>query len=300
MATKNSINSSDPIEVAAGGTGTTALTDHGVLVGSGTSAVTALSVGSTGELLVGATGSDPAFGTSANGDFTFTSSTAGATRTLKCENTNNSNSASAGRVDVSVGGGSAGDPKINYIVDSAQTWSLGIDNSDSDKFKIAANAALETTTVFSATTAGEITMPLQPAFLAIAALQNAVTGDATVYTVTFSGSEPFDQNNDFDGTSTFTAPVTGRYQFNCELVLDDLTSSHTAGTITLSTSNRDYVTGNINIGAIRSSGDNGNLGFAFLVDMDASDTAIVKVTVSNGTKVVDVTASSWFNGFLAC
>jgi hypothetical protein len=37
-------------------------TDHGVLVGSGTAAIDALAVGTTGQVLIGATGADPAFG----------------------------------------------------------------------------------------------------------------------------------------------------------------------------------------------------------------------------------------------
>jgi len=45
-----------------GGTGAASLTDHGVLVGSGTAAVDALAVGATGTVLRGATGADPAFG----------------------------------------------------------------------------------------------------------------------------------------------------------------------------------------------------------------------------------------------
>lgn len=47
--------------VAGGGTGATTLTDHGVLVGSGTSPIDALSVGATGTVLAGVTGADPAF-----------------------------------------------------------------------------------------------------------------------------------------------------------------------------------------------------------------------------------------------
>lgn len=50
------------LNVANGGTGATSLTDHGVLVGSGTAAVTPLAVGTTGQVLIGATGADPAFG----------------------------------------------------------------------------------------------------------------------------------------------------------------------------------------------------------------------------------------------
>ncbi len=51
------------LEVQYGGTGASTLTDHGVLVGSGTAAITALSVGSSGQLLTGVTSSDPTWTT---------------------------------------------------------------------------------------------------------------------------------------------------------------------------------------------------------------------------------------------
>ncbi len=53
----------DPLIVAKGGTGTAALTDHGLLVGSGTSAITALSVAANGQLPIGSTGVDPVLAT---------------------------------------------------------------------------------------------------------------------------------------------------------------------------------------------------------------------------------------------
>jgi hypothetical protein len=58
--------------------------------------------------------------------------------------------------------------------------------------------------------AGSVTQPLQPAFLATGVLQSNVTGDATQYTVTFTTVTKNVQSV-FDGTSTFTAPVTGFY-----------------------------------------------------------------------------------------
>jgi len=47
------------LTVASGGTGATTLTDHGILVGSGTGPITPLAVGTTGQVLIGATGADP-------------------------------------------------------------------------------------------------------------------------------------------------------------------------------------------------------------------------------------------------
>lgn len=61
-----------PVPVQDGGTGAATLTDHGVLVGSGTAAITPLSVGTNGQVLLGATGADPSFATLTSTDGTIT------------------------------------------------------------------------------------------------------------------------------------------------------------------------------------------------------------------------------------
>ncbi len=53
-------STSTTLGVAKGGTGATSLTDHGVLLGSGAGAVTPAAAMTNGQLLVGATGADPA------------------------------------------------------------------------------------------------------------------------------------------------------------------------------------------------------------------------------------------------
>ncbi len=53
------LNLKTALTVPNGGTGQTTLTNHGVIVGAGTSAVTQLAVGTTGQVLTGATGADP-------------------------------------------------------------------------------------------------------------------------------------------------------------------------------------------------------------------------------------------------
>jgi hypothetical protein len=50
-----------PVKVVQGGTGASTLTDHGVLLGSGTDPITALGVAETGQLLAGVSSTDPAF-----------------------------------------------------------------------------------------------------------------------------------------------------------------------------------------------------------------------------------------------
>ena len=57
----NGLAETTPVGVALGGTGASSLTDHGVLIGSGTGAVTPLAVAATGSTLMGNSGADPSF-----------------------------------------------------------------------------------------------------------------------------------------------------------------------------------------------------------------------------------------------
>lgn len=61
MATNNAINTGKPIEVGNGGTGATTFTSHGVIIGEAGSALAATTAGTTGQVLIGSTGADPAF-----------------------------------------------------------------------------------------------------------------------------------------------------------------------------------------------------------------------------------------------
>jgi len=143
-----------PLTVPNGGTGRSSLTNHGVLVGASTSAITQLSVGTTGQLLVGSTGADPAFGSSASADFTFTTATAAATRTLTISNTDNTSASSNAVLQTTTGGASSGDPFHTFTVTGATSWSHGIDNSASDAYVVSASTALGTSDRMSLTTTG--------------------------------------------------------------------------------------------------------------------------------------------------
>jgi len=306
MVTNNAWNSQDPAQVAKGGTGANTLTDHGVLVGSGTSAITALSVGTTGQLLVGSTTADPAFGSSANADFTFTSSTAASTRTLTVTNTDNTSTTSHAQILAETGGSSGGDPFVRVSVSGGQDYSFGIDNTSSDALLITDDANPSTgNTLWKMTSAGENTMPLQPAFLGyISSSLTNVTGDGTTYTVIYD-SERFDQNSDFNtGTGTFTAPVTGKYQLNTEIAVSNLAAGHTAGFIEINTSNANYRGNQYNPVGVASSGATTYCA-SVTADMDAADTAITRVRITGSTKTVTVAGdgtnySTNFSGFLAC
>lgn len=139
----------------------------------------------------------------------------------------------------------------------------------------------------------------QPCFMAYSSsTQTDVTGDGSSVTIVF-GTERFDLDNNFDGTSTFTAPVTGKYLFNVSLLLQDLVVANTI-TVQLITTAETYVFGNFS--GVPAAG-NFAINFSVIADMTATDTATVQLNVGGGAKVTDVYGlagdpRTWFCGHL--
>ena len=135
---------------------------------------------------------------------------------------------------------------------------------------------------------GVLSLPAQPSILVVptGTLAN-VTGDGTAYTVVFA-TEIYDQNGDWDGASTFTAPVTGRYAVTVSLYIGQLTVGMTDSNIQVVTSNRTYTLELTNGGVSRDSNNNRSFKGTVIVDMDASDTLTAAVAISGGTKVADI------------
>jgi len=201
--------------------------------------------------------------------------------------------------ELTIDPGSSGDSFLQLDINASGKFRIGVDDDDSDKFKISSGSALGTNDSFVVTAAGEVTKPLTSCFHAYADLQSNVTGDATAYTVVFA-NEIWDQNSDFDGTSTFTAPTTGKYIFITTMYYGGLGSANTQASLSINTSNRNYGGLSIDMGNAMDS-NNEYIGLVTAIaDMDASDTAYVKTSVSGGTKIVDILATeSRFCGFLA-
>jgi hypothetical protein len=86
---------------------------------------------------------------------TVGASNSGVTNTLTVTNPSDTAN-SAANVQVTVGGGTAGDPQTTYTVTGGSTWSFGIDNNSSDSLVISNNAALGTDNRIYVTTAGVI------------------------------------------------------------------------------------------------------------------------------------------------
>jgi hypothetical protein len=146
-------------------------------------------------------------------------------------------------------------------------------------------------------TAGAVTKPLQPSFSAT--LSGAQTNLDTASNVTIQfNTEIFDRNSDFNtSTYTFTAPITGIYQFNVKIHFSAVDSSAGELEVKLITSNRTY-TLDYATGAELSSDDLLDRTFSILADMDAADTAYVAVYMSGGGATNDVSTLSWFSGYL--
>ncbi len=232
------------------------------------------------------------------GNILVSASVSGASLSLSLSNTSNTASSSA-FVETIVAGSSADDAYYKATVTGGQSWSWGVDNSDSDAFVISANATLGTSNIMRCLNSGEINYPLQPAFLASNSLASDVTGNNTTYTMIYD-NEVYDQNNDYDGTSTFTSPVTGRYLLNASIVLGELGALFTACTMIIVTSNRSF-TLNVSAGGIER--DAANIlkkTISCMCDMDAADTSTVTVNVSGSTKTIDTNADGYFSGYLMC
>ena len=147
---------------------------------------------------------------------------------------------------------------------------------------------------------GEVTMPTQPAFQAHLASAYTNFAVATDNTVPFA-TERFDQNGDYNNsTYIFTAPVTGKYQFNVHLLIEEVQSAVTYYQLKLTTSNKIYYE------TIDARGFDTNIAYLCLqssplADMDAGDTARVYIYQSGGNATSDLNGTTClFNGYLVC
>lgn len=159
-------------------------------------------------------------------------------------------------------------------------------------------------TIIRSLDTGETTMPLQSAFLARKTTdQLNTTGAGTTVKVGYD-AEVFDQNSDYDGVDTFTAPVNGRYCFSASVRLDQVGATSTACGVYFFTTDRFLYLDLFNVAACRLSTEYISSGTAFTA-MDAGDTCYVVSVVANmAGNTVDITwgseSSVLFSGFLVC
>lgn len=164
-----------------------------------------------------------------------------------------------------------------------------------------------TGTLISQLDTGEMTRPLQPAFFAQLASDDAnVTGNGATYLLgtNVAFTEIFDQGGDFNTNGVFTAPVTGRYMFSG--AVRTLGTIGTSGFFACVTSNRVVLFYDINPAAVADAGASTQYVGSCLCDMDAGDTAQLRLQITGGAgNTVDLDgiatdAHTFFSGFLAC
>ena len=176
------------------------------------------------------------------------------------------------------------------ILDADGDTSIGATTDDTLILKTNSNTAL------SIDANGHITKPLQSAFFVkpSADQNNVSTGTTIVF-----DTERFDQNGDF-ASNTFTAPITGKYNLNFSVRIDNLDSDATFNRVILRMSNLDITSQIMDLRGLSGDPLYWNFSASVFVDMDANDTAYLDFTQYQGTTQADVKSASHFSGFLAC
>lgn len=146
-------------------------------------------------------------------------------------------------------------------------------------------------------TDGEVTMPLQPCFRVGSGTQNNIAVSANV-TLVFD-SEVFDIGANF-ASNTFTAPVTGKYAIQVHLRIDNVDTASSYIQLSLIGSNRNTTMDTFfPISNFISDDGEMNLQGSTLLDMDANDTAVVRLRIQGGTAQADLNNDgSYFTGYL--
>ena len=202
--------------------------------------------------------------------------------------------------------GDAGAEDTAIVFDgNAQDFHIGLDDT-ADDLVIGKGSALGTTTHMAFTEDGEVLKPLNPFFNAISSAQSNVTGDNTVYTVLFATENDDVGSNYNTSNGTFTAPVTGMYQFNAVVGGQGYSGNEFMVQMYFNTSNDgakayDQQIHDAAVTNLYDAGDNSitSFGASAAFQMDASDTIVVQFIVNGtGGKTVDVAANSYFSGYL--
>ena len=201
---------------------------------------------------------------------------------------------------LTIGDAGAEDTKIVFD-GNAQDFHIGLDDS-ADSLTIGLGSALGTTSHMIFDANGHITKPLQSAFMVRSNQTQSNFTTGSFVTVDFH-SERFDQNSDFDNTNmVFTAPVTGRYQFNILITPLEMDSAANYFQVIFDASNVVLQAGLVDSDTVLNS-DSAYYMFSgsSLIDMDAGDTCKIKVYQSGGTAQSDLgDGSATFSGYLVC
>lgn len=190
-----------------------------------------------------------------------------------------------------------------------KTTTLGSTNTTSSTAIKSGSGNIALNSGFTVNSSGINYNTLQPAFLAnLASPVNNVTGDGTGYTVLFADVKYNVGSGYNSGTGIFTAPVTGKYQFNLSLTFKSISASYTTVQVFLNASAGQY-------NLVYASASNFALGNflqqsgSVLVNMTAGDAISVTASAAGSTKTVGIHGNTLnasnqgftiFSGCLVC
>ena len=143
---------------------------------------------------------------------------------------------------------------------------------------------------------GLVTTPLHSACLV--AKTSTQSNVANTDTITFD-TERFDVNADF-ASNTFTAPVTGKYLITFCVSVTAMDYDATYNRVKLVTSNRNYSFGIVGEQNFTANPNYVSFEGALLVDMDASDTALLQWSQAGGSSIGDIFDSTNLSIVLIC
>ena len=167
-------------------------------------------------------------------------------------------------------------------------------NHSTDKFLIDTTAA----TAFSMDQTGAITTVLQPGFSATKSTSSQ-TVNAAYVDVSFN-NEIWDNNADWNGSTTFTAPVTGKYMFSGAIRINDILAQGGSVFGRMGTSNRNYLFGTITDADDIANATISNYQFqaTVIADMDANDTMTMAFFSNFQTTIDNDAERTWLQGYL--
>ena len=124
-----------------------------------------------------------------------------------------------------------------------------------------------------------------PSFMAVQnADQTNVTGDGSAYVPQYT-NVIYDITGSFNGSTTFTAPLSGKYLFDFTFQFTGVTAAMTLGYIQLITTAATYNIFYSNPANLRGNNNVFSYSTCILCNMTATDTASLSMAFLNGTKV---------------
>ena len=154
---------------------------------------------------------------------------------------------------------------------------------------------------------GCVTKPYQPAFsVGMSAYQNNIAVGSSYIPIQFdtdSGGGNFNQGGHYNTSNyTFTAPVTGKYQFNAVVQIFNLDIDADYYEMLLETSNKVYDAVMIDPNAFDQDVPYWYFNMSILTAMDVGDTCILNIRQlgNSSTAQADITTNSVYSGYLVC